>query len=256
MLSFCLLRQLRKIWSPVRILPVSALLALLVVPEIVTAVDVTPLAPIPDPTPWTHQYQVRQSRIHEAETKARLMAKGLKRSGDKKLTATPNMDLYDVHYYDLVLELKPAFLLLEGLVTVRAEVTGTSISTLDLNLLGLTVSQTWTDGVTVPFAHVGEILTVTLDRTYVRGEEVAVQVAYSGNPSGNYFGWSIYGGKPMIWTLSEPYGAREWWPCKDLNTDKADSVDITVTVPDNLVVASNGLMVGQTVPSVGKKTFF
>ena len=28
----------------------------------------------------------------------------------------------------------------------------------------------------------------------------------------------------MIWTLSEPYGARDWWPSKDLNTDKADSV--------------------------------
>ena len=31
-----------------------------------------------------------------------------------------------------------------------------------------------------------------------------------------------------IWTLSEPYGARDWWPCKDDPSDKADSVDIKI----------------------------
>jgi hypothetical protein len=47
----------------------------------------------------------------------------------------------------------------------------------------------------------------------------------------------------MIWTLSEPFGARDWWPCKDFNDDKADSLDMTCTVPDNLIVASNGVLV-------------
>jgi aminopeptidase N len=47
----------------------------------------------------------------------------------------------------------------------------------------------------------------------------------------------------MIWTLSQPFGARAWWPCKDVPSDKADSVDIKVTVPDSLIVASNGTLV-------------
>jgi hypothetical protein len=46
----------------------------------------------------------------------------------------------------------------------------------------------------------------------------------------------------MIGTLSEPFGARVWWPCKDVNSDKADSVDIRVTIPNDLIVASNGTL--------------
>jgi hypothetical protein len=95
----------------------------------------------------------------------------------------------------------------------------------------------------VTFSRSGAVLTVNLDRASTTGETVVVTVDYNGDPAGGAFGWSSYAGRDMIWTLSEPYGARDWWPCKDLNSDKADSVDITVTVPDNLVVASNGLVV-------------
>jgi len=229
---------------------------LLMGPSLAVAGGEVPLAPIRERTPWTHSYQVRQSRIHEAHTKARLLAKGFLRDQDKDFNATANMDLYDVHFYDLVLDLNPVSLILTGLVTVKAEVTGTDISTLDLILKDMTVTQVSAGGVVVAAARVGEILTVTLDRTYLQGEQVVVEVAYTGNPAGEYFGWNSYGGKPLIWTLSEPYGAREWWPCKDVNTDKADSVNITVTVPDNLIVASNGLLVAETVPSPGKKTYY
>ena len=61
-------------------------------------------------------------------------------------------------------------------------------------------------------------------------------------------------GEPMIWTLSEPYGAREWWPCKDLNTDKPDSLDLRVRVPEGLVVASNGVLVSEQ--TAGGETVF
>jgi aminopeptidase N len=47
----------------------------------------------------------------------------------------------------------------------------------------------------------------------------------------------------MIWSLSEPYGARDWWPCKDTPTDKADSVNISLEVPTGLIAASNGKLV-------------
>jgi aminopeptidase N len=44
----------------------------------------------------------------------------------------------------------------------------------------------------------------------------------------------------LVATLSEPFGARNWWPCKDRPDDKADGVSLAITVPANLVVASNG----------------
>jgi hypothetical protein len=39
------------------------------------------------------------------------------------------------------------------------------------------------------------------------------------------------------------YGPPHWWPCKNEFTDKADSVDIRVTIPEHLIVASNGTLV-------------
>jgi len=216
------------------------------------AVITTPLASMPDESPFTHRYQTQQFRLQESETKTRLMAM-TKVHEDAR---TANMDLYDVTFYDLQMDLNPTTQILSGTTTVLAEVTGTSLATLDLNLMNImTVSAVRAAGSAANFSHTGNVLTITLDRTYQPGEMVTVSVDYSGNPEGDGFGWNSYGGDPLIWTLSEPYGARHWWPCKDLNTDKADSVDLRVTVPDDLIVASNGLLASETVPSPGKKTF-
>jgi len=178
-------------------------------------------------------------RAEEAANKIRLMQKWSRVDAEK----TANQDLYDVHHYDLTLDLDPLTNTLTGTGATSATITGGPITTFDLNLdSGLTVSACRVGGGAAVFAHVTHILTITLDRPYLNGETVSVEVDYSGDPAGDYFGWASYDGLDMIWTLSEPYGSREWWPCKDLNTDKADSLDIRVTVPDNLIVASNGLL--------------
>ena len=56
-----------------------------------------------------------------------------------------------------------------------------------------------------------------------------------------------------MWSLSEPYGARDWWPCKNGNNDKADSVDIIVTAPAQYKAASNGLLQGEVLIGGGTK---
>ncbi len=199
-------------------------------------------------TPWdddpeSFRQDVLEHRRLEAELKSSLV-KGLAAAVAAR---TANQDLFDVHHYDLDLDLNPTTRILTGTVITTAEVTGTSLSTLDLNLAAnMTVLGATAGGAPVTTSRSGDVLTVNLDRSYALGETVVVTVSYSGNPAGEYFGWSSYAGSPMIWTLSEPFGARAWWPCKDLNTDKADSLDIRVTVPSSLIVASQGLLVSDT----------
>lgn len=48
--------------------------------------------------------------------------------------------------------------------------------------------------------------------------------------------------KKVLWTLSEPYGARDWWPTKQTLNDKIDSCDIFVTTPSGYKVGSNGIL--------------
>ena len=187
-------------------------------------------------------YQAQQGRFAEAVTKARLYAK----LAELAVNGTPNMELYDVLHYDLDLDLDPTSEILTGTVVVTVAVTTGPLSQLDLDLRdNLTVSAVFAGGTGTTSTHSNHVLTVDLDRAYATGEIVTVSVTYAGNPASSYFGWDWYDGDPWIWTLSEPYGARRWWPCKDLNTDKPDSVDIRVTVPDGLIVASNGLLVAE-----------
>lgn len=217
------------------------------------AVETTPLAPVPDAGPYTHRYASQQARFQEAEAKARLMAKT--RQQDAMRTA--NMELYDVTFYDLNLDLNPGTQTLTGTVTVEARVLDTALAAMELHLYhNMSVSSVSTGALPLAFSHNGDLLAITLDQTYQPGAMVSVTVDYTGNPDSDYFGWDSFNGDPWIWTLSEPYGARRWWPCKDLNTDKADSVDIHVTVPDDLIVASNGLLDSETVPAPGLRTYF
>jgi aminopeptidase N len=46
-----------------------------------------------------------------------------------------------------------------------------------------------------------------------------------------------------LWTLSEPFGAQDWWPCKNGLDDKIDSIDVIVRTSDIYRAASNGLLI-------------
>ncbi len=215
-----------------------------------------PLALPGNTVPWTTTAENRQHRALEAESKARAMSAAKTHLPGVVDKGTLNMEMYNVGFYDLVIDLDPVAEILTGTTRIRAEVTGASLGTMDLDLdLNMYVPEARAGGVVLAYSRLGGVLTLTLDRTYTTGEILEVEIDYYGNPAGDYFGWASYGGQPLVWTLSEPYGARGWWPCKDLNTDKADSVALHVTVDDNLVVASNGTLDETTVPAPGKKTY-
>ncbi len=241
----------RQIFFNSRVL-VLLILMLTATPLLAARVNTIPLAPLPSQWMWADAYKSRQPDIYEALGKIRSHQFAAMQDPVK----TAAMDLYDVTFYDLNLDLNPTARILTGSVSISARVTGGTLLSAEFHLKdNMLVTAVRSDGGAVPFTHVGNLLDVTLERSYVQGEIFTVTVDYSGNPSGDYFGWSLYGGEPLVWSLSEPYGAREWWPCKDLNTDKADSVDINVTVPDPLVVASNGLLAGTSIPEAGKTTY-
>ena len=95
------------------------------------------------------------------------------------------------------------------------------------------------------YTHHSDLLSISLDSVYAQGEEIRVVIAYNGQPQYSQyasFRFDSYAGEPLMWSFSEPFGARAWWPCKDVPSDKADSVDIKVTVPNKFIVASNGTL--------------
>jgi len=85
--------------------------------------------------------------------------------------------------------------------------------------------------------------------TLAQGTTNEVIVYYQGVPnSGGGFGSFIkssHSSVPIIWTLSEPYGAKQWWPNKNDLSDKIDSCDIYVKTPSQYRVASNGVLANE-----------
>ncbi|MEC8693362.1 MAG: M1 family aminopeptidase [Bacteroidota bacterium] len=84
------------------------------------------------------------------------------------------------------------------------------------------------------------------DQKWKAGSLDSFTVYYHGNPAGIPGGWGAYtydnhATGPIIHTLSQPYGAPFWWPCKQSLTDKIDSIDIYVETHKDFKVGSNGI---------------
>ncbi|MBM4129688.1 hypothetical protein FJ250_01490 [bacterium] len=232
-------------------------LALMVADAPAVALEpLSPLAPVPGGSPWSGAYRSLQNRAREAETKARAGMRMRQAEAMRPAGAAKAMADYDVRWYGLALDINATTRIVTGTTTVRAQVVGGPLTRLDLDFgIQMTASAARSGGTPTTFTWNAGILGVDLDRSYATGETVEVAIDYAGNPTSSAFGWDIHQGQPLIWTLSEPYGARIWWPCKDTATDKADSVALDVTVPSNLIVASNGVLTGVSEPAAGRKTY-
>ncbi len=106
-------------------------------------------------------------------------------------------------------------------------------------------------------------LFIKLGETVPAGETREVTVRYRGKPvvakrppwDGGFQWAETPSGKPWIATSFQGEGCDIWWPCKDHPSDEPDGVDLHITVPGDLTVASNGVLVGVTDEPDGRKTF-
>lgn len=107
-----------------------------------------------------------------------------------------------------------------------------------------------------PASGAVDTLTINLPSSIpIIGTLDSVSIAYSGVPpgvSGQEEGFQrgespAGSGNWYIYTLSESYEDRDWWPCKADMQDRADSMDINITVPNTYWVAANGKLVDSAI---------
>ncbi len=162
------------------------------------------------------------------------------------LAVNPNTLDYDLTYHKLELTVDPAVLYIDGKITTTYTATA-NMSTLTFDLYdSMIVSSVRINGNTLFFAQPGtNELVITLPAMQMTGSSATVEITYGGiPPQGLGFGSfavESHNGVPVMWTLSEPYGARDWWPCKQDLNDKIDTIDVYITAPSEFVAVANGV---------------
>jgi aminopeptidase N len=157
---------------------------------------------------------------------------------------------YTVHHQTLNLQVNPNVSdKLNGVVQIRFRAQR-DLDTLRLDLRDeLTVVQVTRGTDTLRQEHRNHQLFVILNNRVSKGTEDSFSVHYYGNPArGSGFGYYVrdkHQTGNIIHTLSQPYGAPYWWPCKSTLDDKLDSLDVLLTTAKGLRAASNGLLVDE-----------
>ncbi len=164
---------------------------------------------------------------------------------------------FDVKYYRCDWELDPAIRYIKGSVTVYYSLTSAS-SNITLDLMStLLVDSVKQRNTLLTYSQPTNTLVIQFGTTVTTGTLDSIRIYYKGIPANTGFGSFIadsHSGTPVIWSLSEPYGSRDWWPCKNGLDDKADSIDILITHPVAYKAASNGLLQSTTATAGGTKT--
>jgi aminopeptidase N len=204
------------------------------------------------------------------------------RTGTASVPHRRKMDRYDVKYYKLDLALENNSLNVAGSVSMRIRVNDQALDSLAFELYqapvgspagtaSLLIDSVVVNGRRSPgIRRAGPDATARLAQPAPANSLVDARIYYRGTaPSGNSAAignglsnrsrahLDTYNGAPsfaynVTWSLSEPFSALEWFPCKQVLTDKADSVDVWVTTTLPNKVGSNGVLV-RTVPLPGNK---
>ena len=189
------------------------------------------------------------SQIAEAEMKSA--------SQIINFAVNPNTANYDITYHKLEFTVDPAVYFINGKVTTTFTALS-NMNTVTFDLTNqLTVSSVTKNNSPLSFVqNSNNEIVITLPGGLATGNSATVVITYSGEPADGQdaFTTAEHSGIPGLYTLSEPYGAQDWWPCKmDLN-DKANSIDVYITAPSQYVSVANGLEIGQVTNNNGTKT--
>ena len=181
-----------------------------------------------------------------------------KQAAEKRLAfkQNPNTFNYDVKHQKLELNVDPSQYYISGTVTTKF-VPNQNLQTIVFDLSHeLAVSAVTQGSQSATFTQSNNELVIQLPQTVASGTQGEVKITYAGTPPNNNeaFTQSYHNNTPIIWTLSEPFGAKDWWPCKQSLNDKVDAIDIYLTAPSAMVSVANGVEQSQVTNNNGTKT--
>jgi aminopeptidase N len=176
--------------------------------------------------------------------------------------ADPRLLLYDVAFYYIDLEVNNMSTSIKGFTEIKA----CSLNQISELLFELSDQVTidsllLNGGIDTGYIHTNDLIIIDPDTFIDEGEYFTVRIYYHGEPGNDSFFSGISNRIDYNWnqrvtyTLSEPFSAKTWFPCKQVLTDKADSAYIFITTDTSLMAGSNGLLTRITPLPGGRQRF-
>lgn len=189
------------------------------------------------------------------------IAEGAERIDQLDTSEDGTFGMVDIVHQGLHLTVDPSERYIRGIVETTFRTMSDSIHSLTLDLSNdlLIDSIQNEDGTGLDFnKNNNHTFTVRFPASLLKDQLNSIRIYYQGIPTENGFGSFVQTSHStdfIVWTLSEPYGARDWWPCKQNLQDKIDSLDLWITVPTGYQVASNGLLQSEVLVKEGWTEF-
>ncbi|MBX7094571.1 MAG: T9SS type A sorting domain-containing protein [Flavobacteriales bacterium] len=182
------------------------------------------------------------------------------RSNTFSISQIAETERYDVHFYFLDLAMTNTSTTLSGATEIHASANEDLDSALIEFFSSFTITGMFVDGNPVSYSRINTAIKIPVNK--LQNENFIIRVEYNGTPptaqtnplggGGMTNAFSPSWGNQVTWSLSEPFAAYEWFPCKQSLKDKADSCEVWITVPNACKAGSNGLL--QQVVDLGNGT--
>ncbi len=191
------------------------------------------------------------------------------RASDSGGPLMPEQAAYNVKSYELDLRVSPSEQSIRGACTIHALI----VHPIDWLVLDLD-NPLNVDSVSLvnPQGEIQHPLTykrsngklwIAFPLTKQPGEDVRVRISYGGKPRvaprppwvGGFVWSKTASGHPWITLACQMDGADLWFPAKDHPSDEPETVSLHITVPQPLVVASNGVLRNVVKNDDGTQTF-
>ncbi len=160
---------------------------------------------------------------------------------------------YDVLHYTIQLNLDPALKYeLAGTVIIDAVAAQDNLGELSLDFIGFEIDELLANGQPADFRREEGKLIITLPEPLASEEQFQLTIRYHGqavqepSPYVGFASWLglFYAQDDTIYILSEPDGARYWFPNNDHPRDKA-TYRFEITVPEGMTAVANGQFIGE-----------
>ncbi len=200
------------------------------------------------------------SQSAESEFDKMVLSESKSAASTMNVQVNPNTQNYDITYHELRFTVNPnnSPAAISGVVkTTFTALANMNTITFDM-ATQLVVSSVTMNSINLTFSQSNYELNINFPSTITTGTSSSVIITYAGIPptAEGAFTRGTHAGTPVIYTLSEPFGARDWWPCKQDLNDKINSFDMYITAPSTFNSVSNGLEQSRIVTGANATTHF